>query len=293
MSYAKADPVDQASRRYIAATMEAPFLEREHEFDLARRWREDGDAAALRELVASYARFAVRIASRFRGYGLPLGDLVQEGNVGLMQAAQRFDPDRNVRFSTYAAWWVVAAIQEYILRNSSIVRIGTTAAQKSLFFSLRRLRARLAKDPMGTMSDSDRRLIARELDVPIAAVERMEAHISGPDQSLNATIGSSETDEFQDFLSDPGPTPEDIVIGRRDRLARAGWIEQALTLLTARERQIIVRRFLDDETSTLAELGTTFGVSKERIRQVEAKALGKLRRSIAEITNKPDELFDI
>ena len=292
MSYAKADPVDQASRRYIAATMEAPFLEREHEFELARRWREDGDTAALRELVASYARFAVRIASRFRGYGLPLGDLVQEGNVGLMQAAQRFDPGRNVRFSTYAAWWVVAAIQEYILRNSSIVRIGTTAAQKSLFFSLRRLRARLAKDPVGAMSDSDRRLIARELDVPIAAVERMEAHISGPDQSLNATIGSSETDEFQDFLSDPGPTPEDVVIGRRDRLARAGWIEQALTLLTPRERQIIVRRFLDDEPSTLAELGTTFGVSKERIRQVEAKALGKLRRSIAEITNKSDELFD-
>ena len=292
MSYAKADPVDRASRRYIAATMEAPFLEREHEFDLARRWREDGDTSALRELVSSYTRFAVRIASRFRGYGLPLGDLVQEGNVGLMQAAQRFDPGRNVRFSTYAAWWVVAAIQEYILRNSSIVRIGTTAAQKSLFFSLRRLRARLTKDPVGAMSDSDRRLIARELDVPVAAVERMEAHISGPDQSLNATVGSSETDEFQDFLSDPGPTPEDVVICRRDRLARAGWIKRALTLLTPRERQIIVRRFLDDEPSTLAELGTTFGVSKERIRQVEAKALGKLRRSIGEITNKPDELFD-
>ena len=292
MSYAKAGPVDQASRRYIAATMEAPFLEREHEFDLARRWREDGDTSALRELVSSYTRFAVRIASRFRGYGLPLGDLVQEGNVGLMQAAQRFDPGRNVRFSTYAAWWVVAAIQEYILRNSSIVRIGTTAAQKSLFFSLRRLRARLTKDPVGAMSDSDRRLIARELDVPVAAVERMEAHISGPDQSLNATVGSSETDEFQDFLSDPGPTPEDVVICRRDRLARAGWIKRALTLLTPRERQIIVRRFLDDEPSTLAELGTTFGVSKERIRQVEAKALGKLRRSIGEITNKPDELFD-
>lgn len=292
MSYAKAGPVDQASRRYIAATMKAPFLEREHEFDLARRWREDGDTSALRELVSSYTRFAVRIASRFRGYGLPLGDLVQEGNVGLMQAAQRFDPGRNVRFSTYAAWWVVAAIQEYILRNSSIVRIGTTAAQKSLFFSLRRLRARLTKDPVGAMSDSDRRLIARELDVPVAAVERMEAHISGPDQSLNATVGSSETDEFQDFLSDPGPTPEDVVICRRDRLARAGWIKRALTLLTPRERQIIVRRFLDDEPSTLAELGTTFGVSKERIRQVEAKALGKLRRSIGEITNKPDELFD-
>jgi RNA polymerase sigma-32 factor len=291
MSYAKADPVDQASRRYIAATMEAPFLEREHEFELARRWREDGDAAALRELVASYARFAVRIASRFRGYGLPLGDLVQEGNVGLMQAAQRFDPGRNVRFSTYAAWWVVAAIQEYILRNSSIVRIGTTAAQKSLFFKLPRLRARLAESPGGAMSDADRRLIARELEVPVAAVERMEAHISGPDQSLNATIGSSETDELQDFLSDPGPTPEEIVIDRLDRRTRAGWIERAMAQLTPRERQIIVRRFLDDEQSTLAQLGVTFGVSKERIRQVEAKALTKLRQAIGEITKRPDELF--
>ena len=292
MSYAKAAPVDRASRRYIAATMDVPFLERAHEFELARRWREDGDAAAMRELVVSYARFAVRIASRFRGYGLPMGDLVQEGNIGLMEAAARFDPDRQVRFSTYAGWWVVAAIQEYILRNSSIVRIGTTAAQKSLFFNLARLRARLAENPEGPMSDKDRRLIARTLNVPVAAVERMEAHLSGPDQSLNAVVGWRQTDELQDFLRDPGPTPEDIVIGRRDRHSRAAWIERALAQLTPRERQIIIKRFIDDERSTLAELGAVFGVSKERIRQVEAKALDKLRRSIGEITEQPDDLFD-
>ena len=246
----------------------------------------------MHELVISYARFVVRIASGFRGYGLPLGDLVQEGNVGLMEAAKRFDPGRHVRFSTYAAWWVVAAIQEYILRNSSIVRIGTTASQKSLFFNLRRLRARLADNPDGLMSNDDRRRIARELEVPIAAVERMEAHFSRPDQSLNATLGVSNTDELQDFLGDSGPSPEEIVIHRRDGLTRGAWIEEALTRLTPRERQIIVSRFLDDEPSTLAELGAEFGVSKERIRQIEGKALTKLRLAIGEMTTNPDELFD-
>jgi RNA polymerase sigma-32 factor len=292
MSHAETGPIDKANRRYIASTMKAPFLEREHEFALARRWRDDGDADALHELVVSYARFVVRIASGFRGYGLPLGDLVQEGNVGLMEAAARFDPDRCVRFSTYAGWWVVAAIQEYILRNSSIVRIGTTASQKSLFFNLRRLRARVAERPDGAMSDEERRLIAGELRVPLAAVERMEAHLSRPDQSLNAPVGMSESDELQDFLSDSGPTPEDIVISRRDGDTRAAWIEAALALLTPRERQIVVRRFFDDEPSTLAELGEVFGVSKERVRQIEAKALSKLRSTITEITTDPDDLFN-
>ncbi len=289
MSYAKADPVDQASRRYIAATMEAPFLEREHELGLARRWREDGDAAALRELVASYARFAVRIASRFRGYGLPLGDLVQEGNVGLMQAAQRFDPDRNVRFSTYAAWWVVAAIQEYILRNSSIVRIGTTAAQKSLFFNLRRLRARIAEQPDGGLSDEDRRRIAEQLAVPLAAVERMEAHLARPDRSLNATVG--DTDELLDFRRDGAPTPEEATMTRHDRRTRAGWIVAALERLNPRERQIITSRFLDEQPRTLAELGSVFGVSKERVRQIEARALGKLRSAVSDVAGGEGELF--
>ena len=168
MSYVH--PVDKGSRRYIAATMKAPFLEREHELDLARRWRENGDAAALHELTFSYARFVVRIASGFRGYGLPLGDLVQEGNIGLMEAAKRFDPERDIRFSTYARWWVIAAIQEYILRNSSIVRIGTTAGQKSLFFKLRRIRARLVDNPDGTMTGADRQKVAHELGVPVQRV---------------------------------------------------------------------------------------------------------------------------
>ncbi len=290
MSYVH--PVDKGSRRYIAATMKAPYLEREHEFALARRWRDEGDTEALDDLVFAYARLVVKIASGFRGYGLPLGDLVQEGNVGLMQAAARFDPDRHVRFSTYARWWVVAAIQEYILRNSSIVRIGTTAAQKSLFFKLRRIRARLVDNPDGMLTDANRREIAGELDVPIAAVERMEAHLGRRDRSLNATVGESDRDELQDFLSDDGPSPEDVVIDQRDRRTHASWINEALHRLTPRERRIIAGRFLGDEPMTLAELGEVFAISKERVRQIQAKALNKLRATIGEISGDSAELFD-
>ena len=280
MSYIGPQAIDQGSRRYIAATMDAPFLERDEEFDLARRWREDGDADAMQDLVFAYARFVVRIAAGFRGYGLPMGDLVQEGNVGLMQGAMRFDPERAVRFSTYARWWIVASIQEYILRNSSIVRIGTTAAQKKLFFNLRRIRARIADNTTGPMTYDNRRSIADELGVPLAAVERMEAHLSYPDRSLNAVIGPGDA-----------ASPEAIAIDRADGRKRAGWIKAALRRLSPRERKIIVSRFLTETPSTLAELGTVFGVSKERIRQIEAKALEKLRVSIAEITDDPRELF--
>jgi RNA polymerase sigma-32 factor len=187
---------------------------------------------------------------------------------------------------------VVAAIQEYVLRNSSIVRIGTTAAQKSLFFNLRRLRASLAEGPDGTMTDNDRRQIAKQLSVPLAAVERMESHITRPDQSLNMTIGIGDGDEVQDFLRDNGPSPEDITIQRHDGNTRSLWITEALNQLNDRERQIIVSRFLEEETQTLAELGEVFGVSKERVRQIEAKALGKLRVVIDETTDEPQLLLD-
>ncbi len=172
------------------------------------------------------------------------------------------------------------------------MRIGTTAAQKSLFFNLRRMRARIVDNPDSSLTDHDRRQIARELAVPLAAVERMEAHLSRPDQSLNATLGIGESDELLDFLGDSGPSPEEIAIHRRDGVTRAGWIADALSRLNPRERQIIMSRFLDDEPSTLAVLGTTFGVSKERIRQIEGKALIKLRTAIGELTADPQELFD-
>jgi RNA polymerase sigma-32 factor len=267
-------------RRFIAAAMDAPMLEREYEMSLGRRWRDDADAVALHEIINAHVRLVVRIASNFRGYGLPLSDLIQEGNIGLLQAANRFDPERNIRFSTYASWWILAGVQEYIVRNASIVRIGTTPAQKSLFFNLRRLRAKIGGTPGSAMTDEDRRGIARRLRVPLAAVERMEAHISRPDRSLNAGIGGAETDEMQDFLPDDGPTPEELVLDSRDRATRSKWLKSALATLSPREQQIIRRRFLKEDRTTLAEIGKTYGVTKERIRQIEGKALAKLRTAL-------------
>lgn len=269
-------------RRYISAAMDAPLLERGHEANLARRWRDEGDKDALHEIITAHIRLVVRIASGFRGYGLPLADLIQEGNTGLLAAANRFDTAREVRFSTYATWWILAAIQEYIVRNASMVRIGTTPAQKSLFFNIRRLRAKLTAGRAGSMTEDDRAMISRELKVPLAAVERMEAQISGPDRSLNALIGNEDSDELMNFLPDPGPGPEEIVTDRCDAETRAGWLSAAMEVLTPREKRVIERRFLEEERTTLADIGVSFGVTKERIRQIEGKALSKLRTALGD-----------
>lgn len=271
---------DKNDRRYISAAMDAPMLEREYEMELGRRWRDLKDEQALHEIIESHIRLVVRIASKFKGYALPIGDLIQEGNTGLLQAANRFDPERNVRFSTYATWWIMAAMQEYIVRNSSIVRVGTTPAQKSLFFNLRKLRARLTDNSGNRMTEEDRRLIASELRVPLAAVERMESHFSRPDRSLNATIGESGSNELVDLLADDAPDPEEIVAEIVDGETRTQWISDAMEHLTPREQEVIKSRFLGEEKTTLAEIGETFGVTKERIRQIEGKALTKLRTAL-------------
>lgn len=268
---------DKLDRRYISTAMAAPMLERDVEVGLARRWRDHRDPGALNQIITSHIRLVVRIASSFRGYGLPMTDLIQEGNVGLLEAANRFDPEREVRFSTYASWWIMAAIQEYIVRNSSIVRVGTTPAQKSLFFNLRRLRAKVSTNPSAPMTDSERRKIAEMLRVPLQAVERMEAHLSGPDRSLNATIGDDDVDSLQDFLADPSPTPEETVTDHHDRATHSRWLHDALSQLSPRERMIVSQRFLGDGRTTLADIGEEFGVTKERIRQIEGRALQKLR----------------
>lgn len=273
--------IERGNRRYANTVMQAPVLEKEHEFELARRWREDKDEAALHELIEAYARFVLRIAWKFKGYGLPVGDLVQEGNIGLMEAAQRFDPSHDARFSTYASWWIMAAIQDHILRNTSIVRVATTPAQRRLFFNLRKVRAQLATGPDGTLTDEDRERVADRLQVKPADVVRMEAHLGGPDNSLNASFGEEDDLEFQDLLEDDGPNPEDITAWQHDGAIRSAWLEDALDTLGDRERQIIVRRFLSEDKDTLAEIGESFGVSKERIRQIEAKALGKLKTALS------------
>ena len=276
------DPETQrANLTFIKASMREPLLSRDHEFDLARSWREEGNEAALHDLVRAYTRLVVSTASRFRNYGLPMGDLVQEGNVGLMQAAARFEPDREVRFSTYAAWWIRSAMQDYILRNWSIVRTGTTAAQKSLFFNLRRLRAKIEDaSNNGALTQAGRHKIATELKVDVHEVEAMEMRLSGADQSLNAPISDSGEDDWQDFLADQRPSPEDVVIGMRDSTTRSKWLAEALGELSPRERTIIAQRRLRDDGATLEELGRELGVSKERVRQLEHRAMLKLKESM-------------
>lgn len=276
------DPETQrANLTFIKASMREPLLTRDHEFDLARSWREGGKEDALHELVRAYTRLVVSTASRFRNYGLPMGDLVQEGNVGLMQAAARFEPDREVRFSTYAAWWIRSAMQDYILRNWSIVRTGTTAAQKSLFFNLRRLRAKIEDaSNNGSLTQAGRQKIATELKVEVHEVEAMEMRLSGADQSLNAPISDSGEDDWQDFLADQRPSPEDVVIGMRDSNTRSKWLAEALGELSPRERTIIAQRRLRDDGATLEELGRELGVSKERVRQLEHRAMLKLKESM-------------
>jgi len=283
----------QSDRRYIAATMRAPLLEREVEADLARRWLKDRDEEALHELIEAHGRLVVRIAVGFKGSGLPVADLVQEGNIGLMEAAERFDPERNVRFSTYATWWIVAGIQNYILRNSSIVRAATTPKQRRLFFNLRRLRARHAARFDGRLSSDDREMIAERLGATVAEIERMEAHVARSDQSLNTPIGDDEAIEQIDLLADGSPNPEDIEVSASGRRAPADWIDKALDRLSTREREIIAQRFLAERRITLAEIGENFGVSKERVRQIEGRALQKMHATLSEYIDRPDELFDV
>lgn len=275
MTYLDAPETQRANRGYVQASMRAPLLSRDHEFSLARRWRAERDVSALHEFVRAYTRLVLSIAVRFRNYGLPMGDLVQEGNVGLMQAALRFDPERDIRFSTYAAWWIRSAIQDFILRNWSIVRTGTTAVQKSLFFNLRRLRAQIADVSGGPMTREARQQIALALDVSVSDVR-----LGAADQSLNAPIREDGEEDRQDLLVDVRANPEEMVIGLRDGAVRSRWLAQALNELTPRERRILGQRRLTEEGATLEELGRELGVSKERIRQIEHRALLKLKTAI-------------
>jgi RNA polymerase sigma-32 factor len=279
----------RANRRFVKEAMRAPLLEQQHELNLARRWRDDQDQRALHELTTAYMRLVISMAARFRNYGLPMSDLVQEGNVGLMQAAARFEPEREVRFSTYAAWWIRSSIQDYILRNWSIVRTGTTAAQKSLFFNLRRLRALINDTGDGVMTAENRALVATKLGVPESDVENMASRLSAADRSLNAPMAESGDGEWQDMLSDGGALPEDEVMEAHDGAKRVAWVREALTTLTPRELVIIQERRLQEDGVTLEALGKRLGISKERVRQIEHHALKKLRQALVKKVGDPVE----
>ena len=270
----------RANSAFIKSSMRTPLLERDRELALARRWREHGDQSALHALTTAHTRLVVAIAAQFRRYGLPTGDLIQEGNLGLMEAAARFEADRDVRFSTYAAWWIRARVQDFVLRNWSIVRTGTSSAQKMLFFNLRRLRARLDDGAGDGLSQDRLARIAASLNVRLADVVEMEGRLSGGDQSLNM-VGEEGGEAWQDRIPDPGPGPEDLAQASHDAPLRVKWLTQAIAELSPRERQIVRRRQLDpDGDMSLAQLGKQLGVSAERVRQIEQRALAKLRAAL-------------
>jgi RNA polymerase sigma-32 factor len=266
-----------ADLSYVREAMKMPLLDREKEMELARAWSEDQDEKALHELICSYTRLVISMALRYRNYGLPVSDLIQEGNIGLLQAALRFDPKRDVRFSTYAKWWVRACIQEFILRNWSIVRTGSTSAQRNLFFNLNRLRNQLLSLTTDTMSLQDQTVIAEHLHVSAQQVEEMEYRLAGHDLSLSNPISEYGEEDWQDFLCDTRPTPEEISVQEHSEQNRLHWIEEAMSCLNPREQYIITKRRLTDSPSTLEELGKELSITKERVRQLEAKALRRMR----------------
>ncbi|HEY0213611.1 MAG TPA: RNA polymerase factor sigma-32 [Paenirhodobacter sp.] len=274
--------------------MRAEYLDAETEVALARAWRDGRDELALHRLVTAYMRLAVAMASKFRRYGAPMSDLIQEASLGLMKAADKFDPERGVRFSTYAVWWIKASIQEFVMRNWSMVRTGSTSSQKALFFNMRRVQAQVEREAEAegvTLDSAQMRLrVAQEIGVPLADVEMMQGRLSGSDLSLNATQSADdEGREWVETLEDDGATPEEQVTESHDGALMNNWLSEAMGLLSVRERYIVTERRLIDDPRTLESLGTELGLSKERIRQLEAQAFGKLRKTLethnAEITS--------
>lgn len=285
------DQTQKADLDYVREVMEEPTLSREDERALTQAWATERDEKALHILIKSYSRLVVTAALKFRHYGLPVGDLIQEGNIGLMVAAEKFDPTHEVRFSTYAKWWVRSSIQDYILRNWSIVRTGCTSAQKQLFFNLRRLRSKLADVTSENMSTDERELIAQTIKVNIRDVENMETRISSHDLSLSQGVNEESNEDWVDILLDEGPTPEDEATKTFDSTVRHHWLEAALRQLPFREREIVFHRHLLDPPTTLEVLGKTFNISKERVRQLEARALRRMKMHLVKNIHDVKEIL--
>ena len=276
-----------ARRTMVKAAMAAPYLERDEEHELAVQWKENQDQDALHKITTAHMRLVISMASKFRNFGLPMSDLIQEGHVGLLEAAARFEPAREVRFSTYATWWIRASMQDYILRNWSIVRGGTSSAQKALFFNLRRLRARLAQTGNAPTGSAMYRQISDALGVSEKDVALMDSRLSGPDTSLSAPVSDEEGGAARmDFLVDDRPLQDEVVEGLIDDKRRSEWLHGAMDILNDRERLIIRQRRLTEEGATLESLGNELGISKERVRQIENRALEKLRSEL--VRGNPD-----
>jgi RNA polymerase sigma-32 factor len=277
--------------------MKAELLDAETELRLAYAWRDQRDEAALHRLITAYMRLAISMASKFRRYGAPMNDLIQEAGLGLMKAADKFDPDRGVRFSTYAVWWIKASIQDYVMRNWSMVRTGSTSSQKSLFFNLRRVQARLEREAQAAGETLDRhqlrQMIATEVGVPLHDVEMMEGRLSGSDFSLNATQSTEDEGRaWIDALEDESAQAADTVAHTHDTETLREWLLFALNALNERERFIIRERKLRDAPRTLESLGQELSLSKERVRQLEAAAFAKMRKNLESQSKEINAFFD-
>ena len=266
--------------RYLAEIRKFPMLTPEEEFMLAKRWREHSDSEAAHRLVTSHLRLVAKIAMGYRGYGLPLNELISEGNVGMMQAVKRFDPDRGFRLATYAMWWIRAAIQEYILHSWSLVKLGTTAAQKKLFFNLRRLKGQIQAIEEGDLTPEHVARIAKELDVPEVDVVNMNRRMMAPDHSLNAPLRADSEGEWQDWLVDDAASQETTLSDRQEIGVRRDLLRDAMSHLTERERDILQERRLKEVPTTLEDLSAKYGISRERVRQIEVRAFEKLQKAI-------------
>lgn len=273
-------PLEGSLSQYFTEAWKFPMLEAEEEYMLAKSWREHGDKEAAHKLVTSHLRLVCKIATGYRGYGLPLADLISEGNIGLMKAVKKFEPDRGFRLSTYAMWWVRAAITEFVLRSWSMVKMGTVAAQKKLFFSLRKTKSQLKIMDTGELSPGQTKQLSDALNVSEDEVVTMNRRLASRDVSLNAPVSDEETMEFQDTLVDETPSPEAIVAANEELEERREFLKKALETLSERERHIFVERQLTEDPQTLEELGKHYGISRERIRQLEARALEKVKAAV-------------
>jgi len=271
---------DSNLARYLAEIRQFPMLEQSEEFMLAKRWQEHQDTEAAHKMVTSHLRLVAKIAMGYRGYGLPMSEVISEGNVGLMQAVKRFDPDKGFRLATYAMWWIRAAIQEYILHSWSLVKIGTTAAQKKLFFNLRRVKGQLKALEEGDLQPETVTEIATRLNVPESDVVDMNRRLAAPDHSLNAPVRMDGEGEWQEWLMDEGESQETLLAESQEFGRRQKLLDRALKLLNPRERRILSERRLKDEPTTLEDLSKEFGISRERVRQIEVRAFDKVQRAI-------------
>jgi len=267
--------------RYLSDIRKFPMLAKEEEFMLAKRWREHQDFDSARQLVNSHLRLVAKIAMGYRGYGLPIEEVISEGNVGLMQAVKKFEPDKGFRLATYAMWWIRASIQEYILRSWSLVKMGTTAAQKKLFFNLRKAKSEISALEEGDMHPDQVHLIATRLGVLDEEVISMNRRLSGPDASLNAPLRSDSENEWQDWLADDNAVSQETQLAEsEEKSIRMSLLEAAMTELTDRERHILTERRLKDDPTTLEQLAGQYGVSRERVRQIEVRGFEKLQKAM-------------